>query len=181
MLRYSFIFSLLLLLGSCNGAQKQGAAQQNMTVFAYLPAEIDTIRVLHRSDDWASFELIREENTVWIIKPLLEQPFKSLNDNLLRRYVAYYTQVAVDNIITSDNKELTDIIASEDWQYSIRVAARNKPDRTVQLYGIPAANEEGYDTDKCLAYIPETKEIAQASWISFDILLKKFQDFVEKK
>ena len=154
---------------------------QDMTVFAYLPAEIDTIRVIHRANALASFELIHEQDTVWTLKPLVEQSFNALNNNLLHRYIAYYAQVSVDSIADADNEGLKAIIMREDWDYSIKVVNRGKHSCTVQLYAILAAGGEGADTDKCLAYIVETKEIAFASWVSFDLLLKKFQDFVEKK
>jgi hypothetical protein len=175
----------LLLAASCGNNQQQQAAQPDdwceLTVFAHLPAEIDTIRVIHKAEAPASFELVQEQDTVWAIRPLVEQSFNNLNYNLLNRYLLYYAQVYADNTLAPDNKEFRAIVHQEDWQYSIHIAGSRKPNRTVQIYGIPAAEGEGEDTDKCLIYIVETKEIAYASWVSFDILLKKFQDFIEKK
>ena len=180
--RHTFVILLLaLLLASCGNNRQQADYRQDMTVFAYLPSAIDTIRVTHRLDTLSSFTLIHEQDTVWTIKPLVEQSFNNLNNNLLRRYLSYYGQVVADSIVTSDNKELTAIVDHTHWQYGIYIGSRQKNCRTVQIYGIPSADGQDYDTDKCLIYIVETKEIMKASWISFDILLKKFQDFVEKK
>jgi len=171
----------LLLAASCgnNRSPQQSDDRWDLTVFAYLPAEIDTIRVIHRSDALESFELVRKQDTVWVVKNIDGQSFTEMNKNLLRRYLSYYAQVNADNVVTPDNKEFMAIVNQEDWQYSIRTSSSRKPGRTVQLYGIPAADGKGEDTDKCLIYIVENKEIAHASWISFDLLLKKFRDFVE--
>ena len=173
--------SCLLLTASCgnNRPPRQSHDRQDLTVFAYLPSEIDTIRVIHSLEPLASFELAHEQDMVWMIKNVDGQTFTNINNNLLRRYLSYYAQVNADNAVTPDNKKFIEIIKQGDWQHSIRISSSHKPGRTVQLYGIPAVDGNGEDTDKCLIYIVENKEIAHASWISFDLLLKKFPDFVE--
>jgi hypothetical protein len=51
----------------------------------------------------------------------------------------------------------------------------------VEFFGIPLEAEEGYDTDKFRLFMAETGEWACASWVSFDLLLRDLNDFVDKK
>ncbi len=154
---------------------------QDMTVFAYQPAEIDTIRVIYSKDSSASFELVHEQDTAWSVRNSNGVPLERVNNSLLQQYISYYDLLRADSILYADNKLVKEIVDQKNWQYSIYVAGHHKANRTVQCYAIPAASGKGEDIDKCFIYIVETKETALASWRSFDLLLKKFQDFVDKK
>ncbi len=151
---------------------------QDMTVFAALPADMDTIEVVHRADSSASFRLVRQD-TSWSVTNLGGQQQRPVNRETLQRYLSYFRQVRADSLLLPENRLLEIMADSRHLQHIIRIAGRKS--NVVQFFGIPLPGGEAYDTDKCLLYLENTRETALASWMNFDLLLKNLGDFVDKK
>jgi hypothetical protein len=147
----------------------------NVTVCAYSPSDIDTIKVLHSLLPEASFMLIRKNNE-WRISGTNGKQVEIQNNELIHRYITYFRHIDADSIIGTQ-------VAAQDFspyqQQHVITVKSAKENRTVELFGIPLA-DGGYDSDKCLLFIGETKEWALASWVSFDLLLRNYSDFVNK-
>jgi hypothetical protein len=152
---------------------------KDATVFSYLPLDLDTVTVEHLQRPAASFQLVRH-GEAWQPAAVGEnQSAYHKNEALINRYVTYFQQVEADTIIDSSSiPALATVRHHLQHRISIKSARGNL---TVELFGIPSAAEKGYDTDKCLLFIVETGEWVQASWISFDLLLRDVNDFVDKK
>jgi hypothetical protein len=151
---------------------------KDATVFAYLPLDLDTVRVEHLQRPAASFQLARNGDE-WQPAPVGGTPAVARkNEALINRYVTYFQQVPAEAMLDSlPASTLAGVHQHLQHRISIKSARGNL---TVELFGIPPAAGEGYDTDKCLLFIVETKEWARASWVSFDLLLRDLRDFVKK-
>ncbi|MDR3235596.1 MAG: hypothetical protein LBT48_02575 [Prevotellaceae bacterium] len=147
----------------------------NVAVCAYSPSDIDTIKILHALRPEASFMLIHENNE-WRVTDTHGTQAENQNNELIRRYVTYFRRLDADSIIGTQ-------VAAQDFSHYQRQHAINikgaKENRTIDLFGIPL-DGGGYDSDKCLLFIGETEEWALASWVSFDLLLRNYSDFVNK-
>jgi hypothetical protein len=151
---------------------------KDVTVFAYLPSDLDTVTVEHVQRPAASFQLNRNGNEWQPVSPGGRGPAVS-NEVLINRYVTYFQQVEADAVIDRlPAQELE--VARRHLQHRISVKSA-KGNLTVELFGIPLAAEKGYDTDKCLLFMVENDTWAQGSWVSFDLLLRDLSDFVDKK
>jgi hypothetical protein len=148
------------------------------TVFSYSPHDLDTLTVEHLQRPEASFQLLRDGNR-W--RPVALEGNRVAgheNEALINRYVTYFRQVEADTIVSRlSEPALTAIRRHLQHRIGIKSAKGNL---TVELFGIPLATGEGYDTDKCLLFMVETEEWAQASWVYFDLLLRDLNDFVDK-
>lgn len=152
---------------------------KDATIFSYLPLDMDTVRVEHLNRPEASFRLIRNGTEWQPVAPDRTRAAYRNNEALINRYVTYFRQVAADAIIdTPPASTLAE--ARQHLQHRISIKSA-KGNLTVELFGIPLAAGEGYDTDKCILFIVETKEWARGSWVYFDLLLRDLNDFVDKK
>jgi hypothetical protein len=152
---------------------------KDATVFSYLPLDLDTITVEHLQRPEASFQLIRDGNEWQPVAVKGNRASGYKNAVLINRYVTYFQQVEADEIIDKlPESELAAVCRRLQHRLHIKSAKGNL---TVELFGISLAAEEGYDTDKCLLFVVETGEWARASWVSFDLLLRDLNDFVDKK
>jgi hypothetical protein len=147
------------------------------TVFSYSPLDLDTLTVEHLQRPEASFQLLRDGNR-WHPVAQGNRVAGHENETLINRYVTYFRQVEADTIAGRlSEPALTAMRRHLQHRIGIKSAKGNL---TVELFGIPLAAGEGYDTDKCLLFMVETEEWAQASWVHFDLLLKDLNDFVDK-
>ncbi|MDR0691533.1 MAG: hypothetical protein LBF69_00675 [Prevotellaceae bacterium] len=151
---------------------------KDATVFSCLPSDLDIVTVEHLQRPEASFQLVRDGNGWQPVAGKGNRVIYYKNEALINRYVTYFQQVEADAIIDRlPEAELTAIRRHLQHRINIKSAKGN---RTVELFGIPLEAEHGYDTDKCLLFMVETKEWARASWVSFDLLLRDLSDFVDK-
>jgi hypothetical protein len=159
------------LMDACSAAP---GFWKDATVFSFLPLDLDTVRVEHLQRPADSFRLIRNGHD-WQPATLDENRVAGRkNEALISRYVTYFRQVTADAMI-----DVTPPEARRHLQHRIGIKSA-KGNLTVELFGIPLAAGAGYDTDKCLLFIVETKEWACASWVSFDLLLRDLYNFVDK-
>ncbi|MDR3180430.1 MAG: hypothetical protein LBT61_00680 [Prevotellaceae bacterium] len=152
---------------------------KDATVFSYLPLDLDTVTVEHLQRPEASFQLIRNADGWQPLAVEGNRAIKCKNEALINRYVTYFQQVAADTVIGELPEPELDAVRNH-LQHRIHIKSA-KGNLTVELFGIPLAEGDGYDTDKCLLFMVETGEWARASWVSFDLLLKNLTDFVDKK
>ncbi|MDR2449286.1 MAG: hypothetical protein LBD52_04925 [Prevotellaceae bacterium] len=152
---------------------------KDATVFACLPFDLDTVTVEHLQRPEASFQLVRDGNGWQPVAAGSNQATCHHNEALINRYVTYFQRVEADAVIGRlPGPELTAIRRHLQHRINVKSAKGNL---TVELFGIPLKAENGYDTDKCLLFMVETGEWARASWVSFDLLLRDLNDFVDKK
>jgi hypothetical protein len=153
---------------------------KDVTVFAYLPSDLDTVAVEHLQRPEASFQLNRD-GSEWqpVALGARRVAASGKNEALINRYVTYFQQVEADAVI--DRLPAPELEAARrHLQHRISVKSA-KGNLTVELFGIPLAAGQGYDTDKCLLFMVENDTWAQGSWVSFDLLLRDLNDFVDKK
>ena len=148
---------------------------KDATVCSYLPLDLDTVCVEHLQRPAASFRLIRDGHEWQPVSLDGTRAAYHKNEALINRYVTCFRQVAADAMTDTAPPD-----TCRHLQHRISIKSA-KGNLTVELFGIPLAKGEGYDTDKCLLFIDETKEWAHASWVSFDLLLRDLDDFVDKK
>jgi hypothetical protein len=151
---------------------------KDATIFACAPPDLDTVVVEHLQRPGASFKLVRDGSEWQPVSVPENHPVNPKNKALIDRYVTYFQQVEADTV-TGNLSDSALAAIRRHLQHRITVKTA-KGSLTVELFGIPLGEKAGYDTDKCLLFMVETKEWAQASWVSFDLLLKDLNDFVEK-
>jgi hypothetical protein len=153
---------------------------KDVTVFSFLPSELDTVTVEHLQRPAASFQLSRDGNG-WQPAAVGERRAAvcGKDEALINRYVTYFQQVEADAVIDRlPAPELAAVRRRLQHRISVKSAKGNL---TVELFGIPLEAGKGYDTDKCLLFMVENDTWARGSWVSFDLLLRDLNDFVEKK
>jgi hypothetical protein len=149
----------------------------NTTVCAYLPQDIDTIKVEHVQRPDASFVLVLEGEHLQVMDAN-GAPLRNPQEALMTRYITYFRQVDADTVVGS--LPAAEVLAAESHlQHRITICS-TKGKSTIAFFGIPLPEGE-YDTDKCLLFMVESKEWALGSWVSFDLLLRNLTDFVDKK
>jgi hypothetical protein len=148
------------------------------TVFSYWPSDLDTVTVEHLQRPEASFRLIRDGNEWQPVAVAGTRAADYKNEALINRYVTFFQQVEAD-VLIDKLSEAERAAIRRHLQHRITIK-RAKGNLTVELFGIPLADGEGYDTDKCFLFMVESGEWAQASWVSFDLLLRDLSDFVDK-
>ena len=157
----------------------KAAYWKDATVFSYLPLDLDTVTVEHLQRPEASFRLIRNDNGWQPVAVNGGRDAGHKNEALLDRYVTYFQQVEAD-VLIDRLPEAEHAAIRRRLQHRITIKSA-KGNLTVELFGIPLAAGGGYDTDKCLLFVVETGTWARASWVSFDLLLRDLNDFVDKK
>ncbi len=152
---------------------------QDKSVLTYRPQDMDTIIVRHFPDTSASFVAFRTD-TLWELAPARAAAVMPISKAALDNYLFYFRDVTADSMLSPGASLLELTADSTHLQHILHIAGHAKANTTLRFYGIPQPSGKGYDTDKCLIYIEESGEMALASWVRFDILLKKYKDFVDK-
>lgn len=158
----------------------------NNIVFSYFPSQIQSVQVENMVEPAQSFKIEQTDRNQYRLKDTYNLLEVSNPDTMaIRRYLTYFHSVNFDSYPNMTDTEKQEILLS-DYAYMLTVKT-DKGEYSYKIIYIPINDEYDaygnpldYDRQRFYLGINNGQDIAIASWLEFDILLKNLSDFVNK-
>jgi hypothetical protein len=154
--------------------------------FSYYPNEIVSVEVENMHEPRQSFKIkLRGVNDYKLIDSYNLREAPDFDTLMIKRYLTYFNMVAFDSYPDLSEEDKQEILLS-DYAYVLHIETKNEKNSYRVIY-IPVNDELDaygnplqYDRQYFYLSMNNGNDIAKASWLVFDILLKNLLDFVDK-
>jgi hypothetical protein len=153
-------------------------------IFDIKPQEIEQVSVQYPEKTSSGFELNVTANGYYSLQTVSGNEVKSINDERIARYLAFFQAVKYEKILADDKHKLRDSLMTATPWVQIHVKSHGGDVSTLEVFRKPASGKKDafgqtseFDLDRAYALLNGSEEIIQIQYFVFDPIFKEIDYF----